>query len=151
MPYIFDSRERKNDHIKAWFDKHNIEYTVRKLDVGDYMLEERPKTIVDRKKNLGEVATNLLNRSDAARFWREVRKAHEEGILLVILVEHGGQIHHINDVVNWKSQYSPVTGRRLLDEMIRLERAYGVRWSFCDKRSTARRIVEILNGSEEVL
>ena len=37
--YIFDSREKKNDHIKAYFDRNGIPYKVEKLDVGDYMVE----------------------------------------------------------------------------------------------------------------
>ena len=108
------------------------------------MLDGQPGIVVDRKQSLGEVATNMMNRSDSARFWREVRRAHADGIRLVVLVEHGGQIKSINDVPKWKSKYSPVTGRRLVDEMIRCEMAYGVEWRFCDKRSTARRILEIL-------
>ena len=144
MRYIFDSREKKNDHIKAYFDKHGIEYIVQKLDVGDYQIEGLPNRVVDRKANLEEVATNLMTRNDSARFWREVRKAHDEGIQLIVLVENGGQVHDINDVVKWRSKYSRATGRRLIDEMIRVERAYHVLWQFCDKRSTARRIAELL-------
>lgn len=144
--YIFDTREKKNDHIKAYFERHGLDYTVRKLDVGDYQIQGQQQIVVDRKQNLSELATNLMNRNDRSRFWREVRKAHEDGIHLIVLCEHGGQIHSINDVPKWKSQYSTVTGRRLQDEMIRLERAYGVRWVFCDKRSTGRRIVELLDG-----
>ena len=53
----------------------------------------------------------------------------------------------INDVPKWKSRYSQVTGRRLIDEMIRLEMSYGVRWAFCSKQSTGKRIMEILNGN----
>lgn len=144
--YIFDTREKKNDHIKAYFERHGLDYTVRKMDVGDYQIEGQQQIVVDRKQNLSELATNLMNRNDRSRFWREVRKAHEDGIYLIVLCEHGGQIHSINDVPLWKSKYSSVTGRRLQDEMIRLERAYGVRWVFCDKRSTGRRIVELLDG-----
>lgn len=147
---IVDSREHwthpnsTDTHISDYLARHGIQYVVRKLDVGDYMLDGQPGIVVDRKQSLGEVATNMMNRSDSARFWREVRRAHADGIRLVVLVEHGGQIKSINDVPKWKSKYSPVTGRRLVDEMIRCEMAYGVEWRFCDKRSTARRILEIL-------
>jgi hypothetical protein len=117
----------------------------RKLDVGDYQLPEG-KTAVDTKQNLEEVARNLLNRShnDRGRFWREVRRAYEQKIKLIVLVEHGGNVKTINDVPLWKSKYSTVNGRALLDEMFRLELSYGVVWQFCHKNATGRRVVELL-------
>lgn len=150
MKIIADSREKwtqpnsTDTHIKDYFDRHGIEYEVRKLDCGDYMLDGNPLVTVDRKQSLSEVATNLMNRKDSSRFWREVRRAHEQGIKLIVLIESGRSVKTINDVVQWRSKYSPVTGRRLIDEMIRLEMSYGVLWQFCDRRSTGRRIVELL-------
>ena len=147
---LCDSREHwthpgsTDRHISDWFDRHGIDWRVCKLDVGDYQIYGVPTVSVDRKKSLDEVATNLMNRSDSSRFWREVRRAHEQGVRLIILTECGGQTKTVADVSKWRSKYSPVTGRRLQDEMIRLEMAYGIRWCFCDKRSTARRIVELL-------
>lgn len=149
---IVDSREKwtqpnsTDTHIKDYFDRHGIEYEVRKLDVGDYMIDGQPYIVVDRKQSFGECAVNLMNRKDSARFWREVRLAHDTGIQLVVLVESGPSVLNINDVPKWKSKYSPVTGRRLIDEMIRLEMGYGVIWKFCSKRSTGKRIIEILSG-----
>lgn len=154
MTILCDSREHwthpnsKDKHISAYFDRHGIEWRVQKLDCGDYMLSDDHTIVVDRKKSLDEIATNMLNRKDSSRFWREVRRCHSQGIRLVILCECGGKIKTINDVVTWHSQYSSVTGRRLINEMIRCEMAYGVTWLFCDKRSTARRIVEILTRKE---
>lgn len=151
MTILCDSREKWTQagsgdrHISRYFDELGIDWDVRKLDVGDYMLPGG-RVAVDRKQNLDELATNLMNRSDSARFWREVRRAHAQGLRLVVLCEHGGKIHTANDVPLWRSKHSPVTGRRLLDEMIRCEMAYGVTFLFCDKRTTARRIVEILCG-----
>lgn len=155
MIIICDSREKwtqdgnTDRHIRDYFDRHGIEYIVQKLDVGDYQLEGQPNLSVDRKHNLEECARNLLNRSDSSRFWREVRRAHDQGVKLVVLIESGRSCRNINEVPKWKSKYSPVTGRRLLDEMVRLEMSYGVRWVFCDRRSTGRMIVEILTGKEQ--
>lgn len=149
---IVDSREQwtqsrsKDVHIRNYLERHGIEYEVRKLDVGDYILDENPKLCIDRKHNLEEVARNLMNRSDSARFWREVRRAHDSGIQLVVLVESGPGVLSINDVPKWKSKYSQVTGRRIINEMIRLEMSYGVRWVFCSKASTGKKIMEILTG-----
>ena len=148
---VVDSREQwtqprsRDEHIKRYLERHGIEYAIRKLDCGDYMMEENPLLTVDRKQSLEELSRNLMNRSDSSRFWREVRRAHASGIQLVVLVESGPAVLEINQVPKWRSKYSQVTGRRLIDEMIRLEMAYGVRWSFCSKASTGKRIVEILS------
>lgn len=150
---LCDSREHwthpnsHDTHIPDYFDRRGIEWNVQKLDCGDYMIDGKPEVVVDRKKSLDEIATNMLNKKDSSRFWREVRRAHTQGIKLFILCECGGKVKTINDVVLWHSKYSSVTGRRLINEMIRCEMAYGVVWRFCDKRSTGRRIVEILTGN----
>ena len=141
--YIFDSREKKNDHVKAYFDRHGIAYRVEKLDVGDYMVDGG-KVSVDRKQNLSELATNLMNREDRSRFWREVRRAREQGIKLIVLCEHGGKVKTIKDVANWHSPYSPVDGKSLMNEIYRVHISYAVDFIFCSKRSTGKRIVDLL-------
>ena len=148
MKFIFDSREKDNAHIKRWFDRKGLAYEVRKLDVGDYMMEGHPEFVIDRKKSLDELATNLLNRSDRARFWREVRRAREQGIRLIVLCEHGHGIQSIQDVKNWHSEYSRVTGKALMDEIFRVHVSYGVQFLFTDRRHMAKRIYELLTGEE---
>lgn len=143
---ILDSREKKCDHIKAYFDKVGIDYEVKKLDVGDYQIEGKPNVSVDRKQNLSELSRNLLNREDHSRFWKEVRRAAKSKTKLVILCEHGGKIKTIKDVATWHDKYSGVSGRLLMDEIYRVHISYGVEFIFCDKRSTGRRIVELLMG-----
>lgn len=147
--YIFDTREKRNEHIKAYFEKHGIEYISWKLGVGDYQIEGKPQISVDRKRNLQELSKNLMNAKDHSRFWKEVRRAKEQKIKLVVLVEHGGQIKSIEDVAKWTDKYSGVSGRNLANEIYRVHIAYGVEFLFCDKRSTARRIIEILETNNE--
>ena len=146
---IVDSREKKCDHIKAYFDKHGIEYEIHKLDVGDYQIEGKPKISVDRKRNLAELSKNLMNAKDHSRFWKEVRRARDRKIKLFVLVEHGGQIKSIEDVAKWTNKYSGVSGRDLMNEIYRVHISWGVNFLFCDKRSTARRIIEILEADNE--
>ncbi len=149
MKIIIDSREKKCEHIKAWFDKNAIEYEVKKLDVGDFIIPDNPKISVDRKQNLSELSRNLTNKADHSRFWKEVRRAKDQGIKLYILCEHGGKIKSIQDVALWSDKYSGVNGRDLMNEIYRVHIAYGVEFLFCDKRCTAQRIVEILNKRNE--
>lgn len=144
MKIIVDSREKKCDHIKAYFDKVGIVYEVKKLDVGDYQIEGNPSLSVDRKQNLSELSRNLLNREDHSRFWKEVRRANETKTKLIILCEHGGQVKSIKDVALWRDKYSGVSGRRLMDEIYRVHISYGVEFLFCDKRCTGKKIIELL-------
>lgn len=151
MKIYVDSREKwthdgsTDTHLSRYFEKHGIKWEVKKLDCGDYMIPGG-NISVDRKRSLDELATNLLNPNDKARFWREVRRARETGVKLVILCEHGGKIKTFNDVKTWKSKFSRVTGRSLSDAIFKLYMAYSVPVMFCDKRSTGKRIMEILEG-----
>lgn len=140
---IFDTREKKNDHIINYFQRHEIPFEIKKLDTGDYMNAENPTVVIDRKRNLNEVATNLCSKDDA-RFWREVRRSYRDKQKFIVLVEHGGLIKSLQDVANWNSQYSKITGKQLQAEMYRVGIAYNVEWVFCDKRSTGKIIYERL-------
>lgn len=163
MTVICDSREKKNEHIRYYFKQHGIPYYIEKLAVADYMIDGKEKLVVDRKQNLDEICRNLTYKgrvaavlcggnavpSDVARFWREVRLAYENGIKMVVLIEHGGNIKSLDDVCKWKSRHSQLSGKKLYDEMNRLRLAYGIEWQFCSKTETASRILEILNAMEE--
>ena len=148
---IVDSREKwtqggsRDAHIRDYFDRHEIPYIIQKLDVGDYALPGG-NIVVDRKQNLDEVSKNLTNPSDNARFMREVRRAHSAGLQLVVLIEHGGSIKSLDDVRDWQSRFTGVRGFALSRMMRRITLAYRVRWEFCSKRSTAKRIIEILTS-----
>lgn len=144
---LCDSRERKNSHIIAYFDRHGVEHERTALKTGDYMLEGQPLRIIDRKQSLGELCINLCSR-DRIRFYKEIRRAHDAGIQLVILCEHGGTIKSLADVPRWSNPHGSVTGRKLQDEIYKLEVGYNVPVLFCDKRSTGRRIIEILTQEE---
>ena len=100
---IIDSREKKCDHIKAYFDKHGIEYEIHKLDEGDYQIDGQPNLTVDRKRDMQEMYNCVVN--DKSRFYKEVRRCHEKGIKLIVLIEHGGQIKSLADVQKWKPKY----------------------------------------------
>lgn len=143
---VSDTREKKNEHVLKYFERKGIEYRVDTVDTGDYYDTERPNVRVERKMSLEELAHNLIS-GDKSRFYREIRRARAQGIELIILCEHGG-IHCLNDVKQWVPKYGKVTGRALADAIARLEIGYGVPVLFCDKRSTGRRILEILTETE---
>lgn len=140
---IVDTREQKWSHIKDYFDTHCIPYIEHKLDEGDYQIEGKPLLTIDRKKDLQEMYQCLSNQK--SRFYKEVRRCYDKGIKLVVLIEHGGQIKSIADVARWVPKYGTISGREIAERLYRLHISYGVEVLFCDKRSTGRRIVEILN------
>ena len=140
--FVFDTREKANDHIKRYFDKHGIPYSIAKVETGDYILEENQTIAIERKKNIAELAHNLVSK-DRARFFSEIRRARDSGIRLIILCEQAG-VKTAADVTKWVPKYGKVTGKTVAEAIFRLEMAYGVPVLFCDKRSTGRRIVEIL-------
>ena len=139
---LVDTREKKNEHILRHLSAHNIPYSVIKLSVGDYMDSEKPHLTIDRKQDLQELAGNICTAD--GRFWREVRRGKQEGLKLIVLIEQGGMFQTMNDVPKWSSKYTKVTGRMLFERMFHLHVAYGVEFLFCDKRSTGKRILELL-------
>lgn len=146
MMILIDTREKKFDHIKDYFDAHEIPYKMQLLLCGDYMRDDRPGLSIDRKRNLEEISGNLCTPEN--RFWREMRRARDQGIHMVVLIEHGGQIKSLDDVRKWHSKYSKVSGTQLRAEMIRISLAYDVEFKFCAKVSTGRRIMEILYADD---
>lgn len=153
MKLWIDSREKwtqpqsKDKHISGYFDRQGIEWEVKKLDVGDYMLDGNDTISVDRKASIDELASNMLNREDKSRFMREVRRAKESGLHLVVLIE-SNKYHQIADLASWKSKYSGINGRSLMDAVYRCHISYNVDFLFAPKISTARRIVEILTCNQ---
>ena len=143
MKIWIDSREKKCDHIKAYFDKHGIDYEIRKLDEGDYQIDGQPNMTVDRKKDMQEMYNCVVN--DKSRFYKEVRRCNDKGIKLYILIEHSSQIKTLEDVPKWKSKYGTVSSREIMERLYRLHISYGVEIFFCSKRQTAQKIIEILS------
>ena len=157
-----DSREKAKaiQKIIEEFDRQGIKHPVSKLMVGDYMNYDNPRVIVDRKQNLTEVCSNVCQDHD--RFRRELVLAKENGIQLIILCEHGKDIKSLEDVIFWKNprsekrkkidgkwqtvQTNAMKGDVLYKILTTLEEKYGVRFEFCDKDETGKKIVEILGG-----
>lgn len=115
------------------------------MDVADYQIEGRDGLVIDRKQNLDELCKNLFNKSDKSRFRKELRRAHEKKIKIIILCEHGGGVRKIEDVTAWKSAYNGVSGRDLAERIYRCGAAYGVQFVFCGKSETPQKILELLN------
>ena len=103
MDIQIDSREKARAirKIMKTFDDNGIKHFSSKLLVGDYMSLDNPRIIIDRKQNLQELCGNVCQQHE--RFKRELLKAIDAGIQLVILVEHGPDIKSLEDVYFWKN------------------------------------------------
>ena len=146
---IVDTREKPKaiQTILKQFEVAGVNVIRSKLYSGDYQLMSNPYCTVDRKQNLSELCNNVVQ--EHKRFAAELTRAKEVGISVVVLVEHGGAIKSIEDVPNWvnpRLKVSPlaVSGERLYKILKAMEYTYKVRFEFCNKANTGRRILEIL-------
>lgn len=169
MDIQIDSREKARairKIIKA-FDEQGIKYFSSKLLVGDYMSLDNPRLIIDRKQNLQELCGNVCQQHE--RFKRELLKAMDAGIQLVILVEHGADIKSLEDVYFWKNprkhevrwrivngkrekyvvSAKAVDGNQLYKSLCTIRDRYHVRFEFCEKKDTGTRIAEILSEEND--
>ena len=95
-----DTREHKEEwkRVQKQFDAiEGVSYFRSKLYVGDYQSLDNPRLVIDRKKDLQEICGNV--RQQHERFKKELLKAMDAGIQIVILIEHGSDIQCLEDVI----------------------------------------------------
>lgn len=150
-----DTREKPRAIVKilAEFDRQGITHLHGKaLNVGDYMRIDNPHISIDRKQNLNELCNNVCQES--ARFKRELQRAIDNEIKLIVLVEHSEDIKTLDDVRLWvnprqeTSRYC-VSGDQLHKTLTMFNCAYGVEFQFCSKAETGKRIIQILEEAGE--
>lgn len=168
MTIQVDTREhaREWDRIRDQFDRLGVDYIRSKLWVGDYMSLDNPRLIIDRKKDLQELIGNVTKQHE--RFTRELLRAQDKGIRLVILCEHGEDIHDLTDVYFWDNprlhltewatkdgrpckvpKYPKATrGDSLYRALCTIRDKYGVTFRFCSKSDTGYQIRDILEGRD---
>lgn len=148
-----DSREQKYEHVTRHFDSQGIKWVKSKCVVGDYINLENPMVVIDRKKDLQEVAGNVCQQHE--RFVRELELAKELGYRMIVLVEEPN-ITTLANVCSWynfrrRTNPKAIDGRRLYKIMKTMSDKYGFEWQFCKKEDCGKRIVELLTeGRNEV-
>lgn len=160
-----DSREHKKEYerICKQLDDIGIKHFRSKLYCGDYQSLDNAKLCIDRKKDLQELCGNVCQQHE--RFKNELIRAREAGIQLIILCEHGPDIKSMEDVYFWKNprkhrvvwrtvngkktptviSEKAVDGYQLYKSLCTIRDRYGVRFEFCTKKETGKKIVELLN------
>ena len=141
-------KERAIQKIIAEFDKQGVQHFSSKLPFGDYICMDNAKLSIDRKQNLQELCGNVCQQHD--RFKRELERAQQYGIKLVILCEHGRGIKSLEDVKSWvnpRLKVSPlaVSGERLHRILSTMSKKYNVDFVFCEKQNTGKEIIRILS------
>lgn len=150
MHIIVDTREQKYNHVTDYFDKEGIKWVRSKLICGDYQNPLNPTVIIDRKKDLQEVAGNVCQQHE--RFIRELELAKELGYKMIILVEDPSitTLTNVCSWYNWRRKKNPraVNGVTLFKIMLTISQKYNVTWEFTTRQNCGQRIVELLGGNE---
>lgn len=151
MTIQIDTREHKWElaRIQRQLTALGCKTIVSKLYVGDYQSLDNPRLVIDRKKDLQEICGNVTQQHE--RFQRELLRAQEAEIQLIILIEHGDDIQSLEDVYFWDNprlSKSPkaTTGKSLYRSLCTIRDRYNVRFEFCTKRETGQKIMELLDG-----
>ena len=144
---IVDTREKGHKKILEYFNINNIDYIVSKLDYGDYQLYKNNSVVIDRKENLLELAGNLCHTLEHERIKREIARAKEDGCKDFVFLISESKIKSTEDIKNWSSPHTKVSGATLLKIMQTMKQRYGVRFIFCEKKKMGERIVELLGGN----
>ena len=149
MRIIVDTREHENavEPILQAFTDAGHEYIRQKLDVGDYMDSENETLSIDRKQNMSEVCSNVCQQH--ARFIRELDRAKEQGIRLIILVADE-RITSLDDVQTWLNprrlvSKGAIKGDKLYKMLSTIETRHGCEFRFCKPSAVPETIVNILS------
>ena len=140
-----DTRQQAGKHknIHAYCEQTGIKIIRQALNVGDYQIAGKGNISVDTKQSVLELAGNVFQ--EHRRFRDECVRAQECDIQLIVLIEEqlpGGRL------VNWRPpvgsvRFDPATLRKA---MITMQQEYGVKFRFCDGRSTGKQLIEYLTG-----
>lgn len=140
-----------------------------------YITDDDSDTFVERKIDdmvkafhLSENARNLMNSLYVKRhgsFHRELKRAQNNGIKLIILVENRDRVREVKDLAHWSDKAAwkryniqmnrfrkglgrrppePQSGAVLMKACLTMEQKYGVEFRFCTPEESAERIVQIL-------
>lgn len=164
MRIQIDTREHKSElkRIEQQFDALGVDYFKSKLYVGDYMNMDNPHLVIDRKKDLGELCGNVCQQHE--RFRKELERAMENEIRIIILCEHGEGIERLSDVHFWKNPRADISewvmedghpvkrlkypkavqGESLYKSLCTIRDKYNVEFRFCDKSETGYMIMKLL-------
>ena len=146
---IVDTREKGHKSILKYFDEHNIDYIISKLDYGDYKIYKDNSVVIDRKDSLLELTGNLCHTNEHERIKREIARAKEDDCKDFIFLIAESKIKSAEDVKNWSSPHTKVKGTTLLKIMVTMKKKYNIRFIIVPKKDMGKKIIELLGGKNE--
>lgn len=148
---LTDTRQQKENHILKEFDKQGIMHIRTGLPSADYMaLRYSDKfyldysVLIDTKKDLEEVSSNLCNTKNHERIKNEIFKAKELGCKKFVFLIGDNKINNIEDLKNWRSVHTKVRGEVLFKIMITMQKKYNIKFIICKKKEMGARIINLL-------
>lgn len=140
MIVLYDTREKRNEHILSYFDKQGITYRKEKLDFGDYTfllpsaatgqgdIYFHDSIVIERKNSLEELSGNLAQKR--TQFETEFLKARNAGAKIYLMVEDvGGYSSIISHKYN--TQFTPVS---FMSSLKTFEHRFGANIQFIDEQ-----------------
>ena len=144
---------------KSTFSKPILYYKQDKgLKVGDFTLvvqlpnrnqiNFQDKIIIERKNSLNELCQNLFDKKDSEgmnRFERELKRAKEQGIKVILLVETEDMHSKILSSKHFRYDKASKVSPKAFNSILRtLQARYNISIEYCNKKDSARLIHDIL-------
>ena len=153
-----DTREKQRaiQNILKTFEQYDINYIQSKMYVGDYCLLENPLCIIDRKQNIAEIAHNAT--TGHGRMKRELKRLDDMNGQMTFLIEqktytdpNGTKrtLNSLEDIMYWENPHGCVDGIQVYKILDAWQHKHNISYRFCDKRTTGKVILEILNRGME--
>ena len=106
------------------------------------------KIIIERKKDLNELCCNLFDKKDSeglTRFERELKRAKEQGIKVILLVETEDMHSKILSSKHFRYDKASKVSPKAFNSILRsLQARYDISIEYCNKKDSARLIHDIL-------
>ena len=106
------------------------------------------KIVIERKKDLNELCCNLFDKKDAeglTRFERELKRAKEQGIKVILLVEVEDMHSKILSSKHFRFDKASKVSPKAFNSILRsLQARYDISIEYCNKKDSARLIHDLL-------
>ena len=153
---LTDTRQQKESHIIKEFDKQGILHIRTGLPSADYMVVRYDNEkgfyldysiLIDTKKDIEEIASNLCNSQNHQRILKEIQKGKDLGAKQFVFLINGGKVKTIEDLQNWTSKRTKVKGEVLLKIFKTMSQKYNVRFMIVPKNKIGETIIKLFSNN----
>ena len=153
---LTDTRQKSENHIIKEFDKQGILHIRTGLPSADYMVVRYDNEkgfyldysiLIDTKKDIEEIASNLCNSQNHQRILREIQKGKDLGAKQFIFLINGGKVKTIEDLQNWSSKRTKIKGSVLLKIFKTMSQKYEVKFMIVPKNKIGEMIIKLLTNN----